>query len=200
MDARLPALALVAFALGGLGCGDDEEPAASRSTATSPASAPGVPGGVAAQYRQIEEEVGAEGGETRAGAWRIAYIVEPAEGWFERRRGALHWRAPAAAETHHIEILPIEAKTGRLVPDVPITVAVSDSSGRQVARKRLSFYYAELFHYAANFAIPRAGRYTLKAEIAAPDFRRHGEERDAPPLANGANVEFDGVELKPERG
>ncbi|MGH2743048.1 MAG: hypothetical protein ACRDN8_11295 [Thermoleophilaceae bacterium] len=103
-DPRLPcALALVAVLIGATGCGDDDETAASGSSATTPASAPGVPAGVAAQYRQIEEEVAAEGGETRAGPWRIAYIVEPAEGWFERRGGALGWRAPARAETHHIK-------------------------------------------------------------------------------------------------
>jgi hypothetical protein len=199
---------LAALALGSLaGCGEDRDGAVrvetsgtgTATTATSPREPQAeVPEGVAAQYRQIEEEVRAEGGDTRSGPWRIAYIVEPAEGWFERRGRELRWRAPAADETHHIEILPIEADTGRLVPDVPITLEVLDSNGRRVARKRLSLYYAEFFHYAENFAIPRAGDYTLRATLEPPPFRRHGEQEEEPPLAEGATVEFDGVRLKPE--
>ncbi len=101
------ALAALALGLGAAGCGEDGEAAgtdtATTTTATTPAE---VPEGVAAQYQQIEEEVEAEGGETQVGPWRIAYIVEPAEGWFEPRGGQLRWRPPAAGETHHIEILP----------------------------------------------------------------------------------------------
>jgi hypothetical protein len=192
--------AVCAAALVGAGCGSDEE---GDGQARAPQPAPAVsdvPDGVAAQYRQIAEEVRAEGGEQRVGPWRIAYIVEPAEGWFERAGdGQLRWRAPAAGETHHIEILPIEASTGRLVPGVPITLEVLDARGEQVARDRLPMYYAEFFHYANNFAIPRDGAYTLRATIGAPDLRRHGEQADGPPLAEGATVTFDGVRLERER-
>ncbi|MGH2716020.1 MAG: iron transporter [Thermoleophilaceae bacterium] len=193
------ALAALALGLGAAGCGEDGEAAgtdtATTTTATTPAE---VPEGVAAQYQQIEEEVEAEGGETQVGPWRIAYIVEPAEGWFEPRGGQLRWRPPAAGETHHIEILPIEADTGRLVPDVPITLEVIDGSGRRVARERLRFYYAEFFHYAENLSIPEAGDYTLRATIAPPPFPRHGEEEEGPALPEGASAEFEGVHLEPE--
>jgi len=159
-----------------------------------------VPAGVAAQYATVEKEVKAEGGETDSGPWRVAYVVEPAEGWFERRGDGFEWRPPAEDETHHIEILPIEAETGRLVPEVPVTLEVLDSGGEQVARKRLQPYYAEFFHNAENFEIPEAGEYTLRATIEAPDFRRHGEETEDPPLAEGAEVEFERVRLEPEQG
>jgi hypothetical protein len=159
-----------------------------------------VPAGVAAQYATLEREVRDEGGEANAGPWRVAYIVEPAEGWFERRGEGFEWRAPAEDETHHIEILPIEASAGRLVPDVPVTLEVLDSRGERVARKRLRPYYAEFFHSAENFEIPRPGEYTLKATIDAPTLRRHGEEAAEPPLARGAEVEFEGVRLEAARG
>lgn len=180
--------AVCAAALFAGGCGGDDD-------GDAPASGD-VPAGVAAQYRQIEDEVRAEGGEQRVGPWRVAYIVEPAEGWFERDGGELRWRAPAADETHHIEILPIEASTGRLVPDVPIMLEVLDGGGEQVARQPLPMYYAEFFHYANNFAIPRDGEYSLRATLGAPDLRRHGEEADGPALADGATVTFDGVRLE----
>jgi hypothetical protein len=199
---------LAALALGGAtGCGEDREGGVrvetsgtgtgTTTTATAPAASE-VPEGVAKQYATIEEEVREAGGETRSGPWRIAYIVEAAEGWFERRNGRLAWRAPARDETNHIEILPIEADSGRLVPDVPITLEVLDGNGQRVARKRLSFYYAEFFHYAENFVLPRSGRYTLRATIGAPPFRRHGEEAEGPPLVKGATVTFEDVEIETE--
>lgn len=189
--------AACAAALVGSGCGGDGD---GEAQAPQPArAASDVPEGVAAQYRQIDEEVRAEGGEQRVGPWRIAYIVEPAEGWFERGAGEeLRWRAPAAGETHHIELLPIEAQTGRLVPEVPITLAVLDERGERVARQQLPMYYAEFFHYASNFAIPQAGEYTLQATLGPPALRRHGEESEPPALSDGAMATFDGVRLQTE--
>jgi Fe2+ transport protein len=192
------AVCLAALVAGG--CGDDDGAGTRTSEASrSAAAAPGVPEGVAAQYRQIADEVAAEGGEQRVGPWRIAYIVEPAEGWFEASGGELRWRAPAAGETHHIEILPLEASTGRLVPNVPITLEVIDAQGDRVARQRLPMYYAEFFHYADNFAIPGDGAYTLRATLGAPDLRRHGEQAEAPALAEGATATFENVELTAEQ-
>ena len=121
-----PSLGLVAAALAfrAAACGSDEDSEADPAGKQTAAAAPEVPAGVAKQYATIEEEVAAEGGDTGSGPWRIAYIVEPAEGWFEPGGGELRWRAPAKGETHHIEILPIEAETGRLVPEVPVTLEV----------------------------------------------------------------------------
>jgi hypothetical protein len=182
-----------------VGCGGDEEAREAQigQGRSSPSAA--VPDGVAAQYRTIEQEVRAEGGETEVGAWRVAYIVEPAEPWFEPRGGSLVWRPVAPAETHHIEILPFEAETGRLVPDVPVELEIHDERGEVVDAKRLSLYYAEFFHYANNFSVPEAGRYTLRARIHAPTFRRHGERTNEPPLAEGVTATFPNVRLEPEK-
>ncbi len=199
MRPRVLAAAVVAVLAWTSACGEggNQQPA-KRPTATVQPSE--VPRGVATQYATIEEEVHAGGGEKRVGPWRIAYIVEPAEGWFERRGDDFEWRAPAEDETHHIEILPIEAETGRLVPEVPITVEVLDAQGERVARKRLMPYYSEFFHYADNFSIPEAGDYRLRTKIEPPDLRRHGEEQEDPALAEGAEVEFENVRLEPEEG
>jgi hypothetical protein len=190
-------MAVLALAIVTIGCGGgkDERAAVDGGTTTKESGGP-VPEGVAAQYRTIEEEVRAEGGETTVGPWRIAYIVEPAEPWFERRRGRFVWRPVAPGETHHIEILPIEAESGRVVPDVPLELEVLDERGAVVDRKRLAFYYAEFFHYAENFSVPEPAEYTLRASIGAPAFRRHGEEQDAPALAEDATATFRGVRLE----
>jgi len=188
---------VAALAVAVVACGSEEAVTTGGGEA---AAESGVPAGVAKQYATIEEEVRAEGGETTSGPWRIAYIVEPAEGWFERTGGKDVWRAPAAGETHHIEIVPIEAATGRVVPEVPVILEVLDAEGDRVARKPLRLYHAEFFHYAQNFSIREAGDYTLRATIEAPRFARHGEESEQPPLGEGAQVEFDDVRLDPEQG
>lgn len=118
----------------------------------------------------------AEGGEKTVGQWRVAYIVEPAEPWYVTREGRQVFREPAAGESHHIEIIPFEAKTGRIVPRVPIRLEVLDAAGTVVDARRLRFYYSEFFHYANNFAVPQAGTYTLRATLRPPTFRRHGEK------------------------
>jgi len=143
----------------------------------------------------MEAEIAAEGGSTESGDWRVGYIVEPAEPWFEADGT---FREPAAGETHHIEILPFEAASGRLVPEVPIRLAVVDDSGEVVDEQELDLYYAEFFHYANNFSVPEQGMYTLRATLEAPTFRRHGEETAGPALADGTTVEFRDVQLSPE--
>lgn len=162
------------------------------------AAAPAIPQGVVSQYTVLEQEIKDAGGETTVGPWRIAYIVEAAEPWYHTDNGQQHFREPASGETHHIEIIPIEAATGRIIPNVPIHVEVVDATGTVVDGKDLNFYYAEFFHYANNFAIPKPGSYTLRAKLEPPTFLRHGERGEQPALADGAQATFTGVELKPE--
>jgi hypothetical protein len=194
-----------ALTLGLAGCGDDgadtrsESASGSGSGSGSVATDHTVPQGVAQQYATLEKEIKAEGGETRSGEWRIAYIVEPAEPWFEPKGSAQTFRKPAAGETHHIEIIPFEASTGRVVPNVPIKLEVLDAAGAVVDGNDLNFYYGEFFHYANNFAVPKAGTYRLRATLGAPTFLRHGEEKDTPALKDGTTVTFDNVKLQPEQ-
>ena len=158
-----------------------------------------LPAGVTEQYQVLASEVAERGGSTTSGDWTVNYIVEAAEPWFEQHGHHRHaFRAAMPAETNHIEIIPTETSTGRIIPDVPITVEVIDDGGRVVQKGKLNFYYSTFFHYANNFSIPEAGTYTLRATLGAPTFNRHGEEADGPALAEGATVEFTGVELGPQ--
>lgn len=158
-----------------------------------------VADGVTKQYEVLAEEVGARGGSTTSGEWVISYIVEAAEPWFEGHEGhegdQQAFREPKAGETHHIEIIPTETATGRIVPDVPITLEVLDADGKVVDKQELNFYYSTFFHYANNFQVPDAGDYTLRATLGVPNFNRHGEPAEGPALAEGATVEFTGVAL-----
>ena len=158
-----------------------------------------LPAGVTEQYQVLAAEVAERGGSTTSGDWTVNYIVEAAEPWFEQHghhRNA--FRAAKPAETNHIEIIPTETSSGRIIPDVPITVEVIDDGGQVVRKRKLNFYYSTFFHYANNFSIPEAGTYTLRATLGAPSFNRHGEEAEGPVLAEGVTVEFAGVDLGPQ--
>lgn len=169
-----------------------------------------APAGVAHQHTVLEAEIAANGGETKAGEYRVGYIVEAAEPWFQAEQGGhgsrdghsghgkLVNREPAEDETHHIEIIPMEAATGRIVPNVPIRLEVVDAQGQVVQAQDLNFYHAEFFHYANNFSIPTAGKYTLRAVLQPPTFLRHGASGETPALSEPVTATFANVELKNE--
>jgi len=189
------------------GCGTDtganttadttDSPSTETEAATTAETAGVVPEGVAAQYATLSEEVEAEGGRTTSGDWEVAYIVEPAEPWFEPTGGDPTRREPAEGETHHLEIIPIEAATGRIVPEVPIRLEVLDDTGEVVDEQELMFFHAEFFHYAHNFSIPEAADYTLRATLQPPKFSRHGESVEELTLLEPVTVTFENVRLEP---
>lgn len=155
--------------------------------------------GVVDSYAVGQGEIDAEGGEQQVGPYRVGYIVEPAEGWWEGEPPDLEWREPASGETNHIEILPFDAETGLLIPSMDIELTVLDESGEEVESKPLEFYYAEFYHYANNFSLPESGTYTLRAELSPPDFRRHGdEEGEGRVYENRAVATFEDVQIETE--
>ncbi|MER6998764.1 iron transporter [Streptomyces sp. NPDC000410] len=176
-------------------CGSDK----TVGTSDDEAAGHGVPAGVVEQYAVLEKEIAERGGETTAGDYRVGYIVEAAEPWFQGEHGghgALVNREPAEGETHHIEIIPMEAATGRIVPDVPVRLEVVDGTGKVVQAQDLNFYHATFFHYANNFSIPQDGTYTLRATLRPPTFLRHGARDEKPPLSAPVTVIFRNVPLK----
>ena len=152
-----------------------------------------VPEGVQQQYEVLAEEVSEKGKTIQSGEWTVNLITEAAEPWFDKH--AEHFRAPQAGETHHIEIIPTETSTGRIVPNVPITLEVVSADKKVVQELALNFYYSTFYHYANNFTVPEAGAYTLRVTLGVPEFNRHGEESEQPALAKGATVEFTDVTL-----
>lgn len=155
--------------------------------------------GVVDSYAIGQAEIDAEGGEVEIGEYRVGYIVEPAEGWWEGEPPNLEWRDPAEGETNHIEILPYDADTGQLIPYMDINLTVLDENEEEVASQPLEFYYAEFYHYANNFSLPESGSYTLRAELEPPPFRRHGDEDgEGRVYENRAVATFEEVEISTE--
>ena len=93
--------------------------------------------GVMGAYAVAQEEIDEAGGEQEVGAYRVGYIGEPSEGWWDGDPTVLQWRGPSGAETNHIEILPFEAESGLLVPDMRIALTILDEAGGVVESKPL---------------------------------------------------------------
>lgn len=185
-----PSLLALTLALAGLAaCGSDS----AEEDAFEP------PSGVVEQYEVLAEEIEEKGRTVESGAWTVNLITEAAEPWHEvHGRGHTEFRDVRAGETNHIEIIPVDTASGRIVPDVPITLEVVDADGNVVAEEELNFYGSTFFHYANNFSIAEAGSYTVRATLEAPTFPWHGGEEEPPALSEGAVAEFTDVELGPQ--
>jgi hypothetical protein len=155
--------------------------------------------GALASYEKAQSEIEEEGGEQEVGEYRVAYIVEPAEGWWEGEPESLEWRATAAGETNHIEVLPFEARSGLLVPNMGGTLTVLDGAGNEVESKPLGLYRGEFYHYANNFSIPRSGTYTLRAELNPPRFNRHEVDGEGKVFTEPVTVSFENVKIDVEK-
>lgn len=185
------------------GCGQDRGASETTSTTSEETGSTGEGHsefeGVVDSYSVAHEEIEEEGGEQEVGPYRVGYIVEPAEGWWGSDPEDLQWREPRDGETNHIEILPYDKESGLLIPEAKITLTVVDESGEEVESKKLNFYYAEFYHYANNFSLPRSGEYTLQAKIEPPTFLRHGsEDGEGKVYTDPVTVEFEGVEIDTE--
>lgn len=189
---------------GATSCGQDtiagsDEKSTQAAVTSMPGSTTQDPGlqGVLDSYAAAKKEISSEGGEQNAGEYKIGYIVEEAEGWWEGDPSALKWRNPAPGETTHLEILPFDPKNGLLIPGMQISLSVLDNSGKEVDKKPLNFYYSEFYHYANNFNIPQSGKYILKAELTPPAFPRHGSESgEGKVFTKPATVQFENVDIK----
>lgn len=151
--------------------------------------------GVANSYEVAQEEIEEGGGEQVTGEYRVGYIVESAEGWWEGDPQNLTWREPTAGETNHIEILPFEAETGLLIPNMEGTLTIIDESGDEIESKPLEFYRGEFYHYANNFSLPASGTYTLRAELSPLRFNRHEVDGEGKVFTEPVTVEFGDVEI-----
>jgi Fe2+ transport protein len=207
------ALVLVASVVAGCGQGESEKKSDRGGSASPGGSASAGSGsgsgsakasseefqGVIDSYGTAQAEIDAEGGEQEIGDYRVGYIVEPAEPWWEGDPGNLTLREPASGETNHIEILPFEARTGLLIPYMEGTLTVLDEAGEEVDSKPLQFYRGEFYHYANNFSLPQSGPYALRAEMQPPTFLRHETEvREGRVLTEPISVEFKNVEIDTE--
>ena len=132
---------------------------------------------MAEELAMMQQMVKEKGAERTFGDYRVAYMLDAPQGWYEMRDGKLTWRPPAPGETQHIEIAVLDSLTGKPLPMSPITVDVVDSQGNTVQSQQLAYIWDPMVdHYGANFSIPTAGTYTLRIRAPAPNILRHNQE------------------------
>jgi uncharacterized protein involved in high-affinity Fe2+ transport len=137
------------------------------------------------------------GGEKRAGDYLVAYAVEKAEGMYHMMNGKLMWHEPEE-ENVHIEVSVRDGADNRFIPYLNVTVTVKDSYGKLIGKKQQEFlWHPWLYHYGANWRLPREDTYTLQVHIQAPIFMRH-DDKNGKRYAQDVTVEFEGIKVKLE--
>lgn len=141
-----------------------------------------------------------DGGEIRAGDFRVACAVESAEGLhYLRPGGRLEWEEPKD-ENCHIAVLVRDATDGRFVPGLSVRVTVIGPDGREVGTHDHPFLWHPWLHrYGRNWKVPTGGAYALRVHIDPPTFPRHDHENGAR-YREPVDVEFAGVKIEAGRG
>lgn len=139
-----------------------------------------------------------DGGETRAGDYRVGYAVEEAEGMWQRKGGELVWEEPGE-ENLHVEVSVRDGADGRFVPALEVHATLVAPDGTEVGTHRQPFlWHPWLYHYGRNWTVPGDGEYTLRVRIEPPEFGRH-DRTNGRRYAEPVEVEFTGVKVKTGR-
>lgn len=102
-------------------------------------------------------------GEQLVGELRVGLIIESAED-FWLWEGEKLTQAPAAGQTHHLEIVLREKATKKMIPNADIKVKVERDDGWSETKK-LYPLWGEFFHYGNNFNLTKDGDYKAKFNI-----------------------------------
>ena len=141
----------------------------------------------------VEEE--ASGEQTEVGDLLVGYAVEEAEGMYRLVDGNLEWQNPSD-ENAHIEIVVRDARDGRFVPGLEVTVTVRSEDGTEIGSHRQPFlWHPWLYHYGRNWILPKDGTYSLEVHVEAADFMRHDKTNGAR-FGEAVDVEFSAVEIE----
>ena len=145
--------------------------------------------------KHMANEVAYSGGEKKVGNYVVAYAVENAEGMYHLQNGELVWKAPQK-ENCHIEISVRDGADDRFIPGLKVTVTVLDANGKEIGRNQQEFlWHPWLYHYGRNWEVPGNGKYSIKAEIEAPDFMRH-DKKNGLRFEDDVQVVFENVNIK----
>ena len=145
--------------------------------------------------RHMTEDVADHGEEKRAGEYLVGYAIEKAEGMYMLRDGELEWQAPEG-ENLHVEVVVRDGADGRFLPGLAVHAELLDAGGCSVGRHPQPFlWHPTLYHYGRNWTVPGDGEYTLRIDVAVPDFGRHDKDNGRR-FTQPVQVEFTRVPVK----
>ena len=110
-------------------------------------------------------------GDTLAGAYRIAFTVTPAEGWWDKSGdkaggGKLAWH-DAPANKFHLRIFVLSRADGRLVPNLSLRATLIDANGNRQATPVAFGWYPLVNAYGGNVPLVADSSYSLHVAIDA---------------------------------
>jgi uncharacterized protein involved in high-affinity Fe2+ transport len=145
-------------------------------------------------------EVAHAGDKRQVDDYVIGYAIEEAEGMYEARpEGQLEWVEPES-ENCHLEVAVASAADGRFLPYLDVEAKLIAEDGTTVGPHEIPFiWHPGLYHYGKNLEVPGEGSYTVRIEVAPPEFRRH-DETNGDRFVDGIEVEFEGVEIETGQG
>jgi uncharacterized protein involved in high-affinity Fe2+ transport len=140
------------------------------------------------------------GGEQPAGDYRVAYAVEFSEAYWHYMGDKFTYRVSAeesAATNSHVEVAPLDARTGRFLPDLHVSATITTEEGAPVGTHEEPFmWHPWLYHYGENWRVPRsASNYRLRARFNTPAWRRYGR-RTGRRFTAPVDIEFTGVAIE----
>lgn len=142
----------------------------------------------------MAETVAKTGVEAHAGEMIVALAIEGAEGMYELADGQLQWNGPGANNAH-VEISARDASDHRFIPGLKVRVRILDEAEDEVASDTLPMlWHPWLYHYGANFKLPKETVFAVEVEIDTPSFPRH-DQKNGMRFTEDVFVRFEDVKV-----
>ncbi len=135
-----------------------------------------------------------------AGDYRVVCAVEYSEAWWFYREGKFDYKYEeelSAKHNAHVEIAPVDARTGRFLPAPNVTAAlVEEDNGQSLGEAGEHFmWHPWLYHYGDNWRVPHGGNYRITASFDPPAYRRYGRNAGRR-FAHPVEVSFEHIKIK----
>ncbi|MFM7141333.1 MAG: hypothetical protein ACKO2K_05395, partial [Alphaproteobacteria bacterium] len=153
-----------------------------------PALPPSPPTPLDADYAigdDILEGFAAARAESQAGGYRIGFITEPPEPFWEWKDGP-QLKAVRPEDTHHLEIVLQDRSTGLLVPQAGVSLRLVPKAGGKPVEVPLHGLLSAFQHYGETLRVP-PGDYRVEVDVNPPATAVLGE----PHFLGRASTQFD---------
>lgn len=123
--------------------------------------------------------VAVDGSVTQLSPYWLAYAVEYAEGYWRFKNGKLQYnmRVEGSAEKNaHIEVAPLDAFTGRILPDLQLTTTFYQKQEKIGTYTPKLMWHPWLFHYGDNIRVPKSGQYQVEVSVMPPPYPIYSRE------------------------
>lgn len=118
-------------------------------------------------------------GEATTDDMRIQLIFEPDKAMWMYMSGMWMEMAPAADETIHVEVKPIDEGSGTRISYAAVTfTATNTTTGVTMTEDLHSMWGGSGLHYAINHGLLGAGDYTASVTVNVPEFARSTSDSD----------------------